>query len=99
MPKRCPRCERCLPLEAFSRNHRYKSGRSSWCRECAVEATRQWRERNQELVQWMNERRRLGERERECVDCSQTFTFKSTVAVRCSNCRRRRKLEQRRAPA
>jgi hypothetical protein len=38
----------------------------------------------------------LGERERDCVDCDQTFIFKSTVAVRRPSCRRQRKLEQRR---
>jgi DNA-directed RNA polymerase subunit RPC12/RpoP len=49
------------------------------------------------LVKKMNERRRLGERERGCVDCGETFTFKSTVAVRCPPCRRKRKIEQREA--
>jgi hypothetical protein len=45
------------------------------------------RSRNPELVAWMNEPRRLGERERDCVDCGQTFTFKSALAVRCPSCR------------
>jgi DNA-directed RNA polymerase subunit RPC12/RpoP len=48
-------------------------------------------------MQWMNERRRLGERERDCVDCGASFAFKSTLAVRCPPCRRQRKIEQRRA--
>jgi hypothetical protein len=52
---------------------------------------------NADWIAEVNERRRLGERERDCVDCGQTFTFKSTLAVRCPSCRRQRKLEQRRA--
>jgi hypothetical protein len=39
-----------------------------------------------------NAARRLGERQRSCLDCSATFTFKHSSAVRCPACRRRRKL-------
>jgi hypothetical protein len=45
----------------------------------------------------MNERRRLGERRRECADCGSSFTYRSTLAVRCPACRRQRKIEQREA--
>jgi DNA-directed RNA polymerase subunit RPC12/RpoP len=91
--KRCPHCRKWLSLEAFSVNRRYKSGRSSWCLKCARAATRRWRAKNAETY---NARRRLGERERECVDCGATFTFKNAIAVRCPACRRLRKLEQAR---
>ena len=81
--KRCSSCSRWLSLEDFPRNERMHFGRHSWCRDCAREATRDWRRRNPDLMQWMNERRRLGERERDCVDCGASFAFKSTLAVRC----------------
>ncbi len=97
--KRCPHCRRWLPFEAFNKNKRMKSGLSSWCRECHVAATKRWRNANPELIRWMNERRRLGERERQCVDCQGVFAYKHASAVRCPDCRRRRKLEQRRAVA
>jgi hypothetical protein len=71
-------------------------GRHSWCRDCARQATRDWRRRNPELMAWMNERRRLGEREKACLDCGRSFTFRNSLAQRCPSCRRRRKLEQRR---
>jgi hypothetical protein len=92
--KRCPKFSGWLPLEAFSRDRRRHLGRSCWCRECAVAATRRWREENADLVKEMNERRRLGERQRDCVDCGANFTFKSAVAIRCPGCRRKRKRER-----
>jgi hypothetical protein len=88
--------QQMVATRGFSRDRRRHLGRSSWYRECAVEATRRWREENAELVKQMNERRRLGERQRDCVDCGESFTFKSSVAVRCPSCRRQRKLERRR---
>lgn len=97
--KRCPHCSRHLPFEAFNTNRRAHNRLASWCRECTTEATRDWRKRNPELMAWMNEQRRLGERERECVDCGETFTFRNAVAVRCPDCRRRRKREQRKTAA
>jgi hypothetical protein len=63
--KLCSNCSRWLPLEVFERNVRTHFGRHSWCRDFAREATRDWRRRNPELVRWMNEQRRLGEREKD----------------------------------
>lgn len=42
----CARCERTLPLRAFRRDARLQDGLGSWCRECHVAATREWRARN-----------------------------------------------------
>jgi hypothetical protein len=63
--KRCPHCRRWLPFEAFSVNRRLKSGRSSWCLECARTATQRWRAANAEILAEKNAARRLGERVRE----------------------------------
>jgi DNA-directed RNA polymerase subunit RPC12/RpoP len=95
--KICRNCSRFLPLEEFPRNERQHFGRGSWCRDCAREATRDWRRRNPELMSWMNKQRRLGEREKDCLDCGQPFTYKNSLAARCPDCRHKRKLEQRRA--
>jgi len=46
----CARCDRWLPPDSFSRNSAMLRGRSSWCRECAVERTREWRAANREAV-------------------------------------------------
>ena len=52
--------------------------------------------RNPELVAWMNEQRRLGERAKDCVECGRSFTFRNSLAQRCPGCRHQRKLKQRR---
>jgi hypothetical protein len=94
---RCTRCCRWLPLKDFARNANHHMGRDSWCRSCHVEATREWRARNPEYVEAYKVSRRLGPRPFECVECGQTFTRRSSKAIRCPDCRRARKLEQRRA--
>jgi hypothetical protein len=49
----CSACQRSLPAESF---HLSKYGsRSSWCRECTVAATREWRAANRDAI---NARRR-----------------------------------------
>jgi hypothetical protein len=93
--KRCPRCQGWLPLSDFPPNPKLRSGRHSYCRSCRDEYRREWREAHPEELARYNAKLRLGERQRDCVDCGQTFTFKSTLAVRCLPCRRQRKLEQR----
>jgi hypothetical protein len=94
--KRCPHCSKWLPFEAFSVNRRLKSGRSCWCKECARAAQARWRVKNAELI---NAARRLGERERDCVDCVETFAYRSTHAIRCLGCRNRRRRELKRKRA
>lgn len=41
--KRCPRCTRVLPLEAFGKHKGKRDGLTSRCRECNAEVTRQAR--------------------------------------------------------
>jgi hypothetical protein len=56
--KLCSRCDRWLPLEGFRPNPRMRSGLNSWCKECQLERTRQWRAKNSESVRAYNEKRR-----------------------------------------
>jgi hypothetical protein len=46
----CARCGRYLRPEAFNRNDRMRHGCSSWCHECTVESTRQWRTTNADAI-------------------------------------------------
>jgi len=95
--KRCSRCSRWLPLEAFPGNRRMKAGRSSWCRECHREAVRDWRREHPEEIEASNAARRLPplREARICSECSKPFTARrrrGTAPLTCSPaCRRRRK--------
>lgn len=51
----CTRCGRSAPPDAFHACARMRSGRQSWCKQCAVERTRQWRADNRDAI---NARRR-----------------------------------------
>jgi len=44
--KTCSACGRSRSLEKFPEDPRHADGRASRCRDCAVEATRAWREKN-----------------------------------------------------
>jgi hypothetical protein len=88
--KRCPRCGRWLPMEAFRENPRLASGRNSWCRECAVEATRRWRAAHPEKVAEANAKRRVQEREFTCAECGETFTARLARLTCGETCRRER---------
>jgi hypothetical protein len=70
----------------------------SKCRACHAEANREWRARNPEAVAAYNEARRIGPRQARCVACGASFRAgqRGPVSDRCPNCRRTRKLEQRR---
>jgi hypothetical protein len=96
--KICRNCSRWLPLEEFARNRRMHFGRHSWCRDCVREATREWRANNRGYIDDYNKARRIGPRERECVDCGSAFTagLRGPASDRCPDCRRQRKIEQRR---
>lgn len=47
---RCARCDRYLPPGGFIPNGRMRHGVSSWCRDCASTATRQWRADNLDAI-------------------------------------------------
>jgi hypothetical protein len=95
----CCGCLAWLPLEAFRPSPASRSGVESRCRRCRSDASRQWREQNAGHVERYNAARRIGPRERECVDCGSAFTagLRGPASSRCPDCRRLRKLEQRRA--
>jgi hypothetical protein len=92
----CCRCQKWLALESF---HLREGGVESWCRRCHAEANREWRANNREWVEAYNEARRIGPRERDCVDCGSAFTagLRGPASDRCHDCRRERNIEQRRA--
>ena len=41
--KHCPKCEKEVPLENWSRNKARKDGLASWCKSCMNEYHRRWR--------------------------------------------------------
>ena len=48
--KRCANCEGWLPFEAFRPNTKLKSGLSSWCKVCQLEASQRWRAKHREEI-------------------------------------------------
>ncbi len=44
--KVCTLCERRRSLDGFPEDARHADGRGSYCRDCAAERTREWRERS-----------------------------------------------------
>ena len=89
--KRCTKCREWLPLESFSPNPKIKSGRSSWCRSCHVEATRKWRTENPGYVEGINAARRVKHPARACVECGGEFIPNRIDRLVCGGeCRSRR---------
>jgi hypothetical protein len=90
----CCRCQRFRDPEDFLP----LQPEFSYCRSCRSEIAKEWRERNPEAVAAYNEARRLDPRKRKCIECSIVFLAgrRGPAATRCINCRRARKLEQRR---
>jgi hypothetical protein len=101
--KPCSGCSRWFPLEAFPLNRRMHLGRGSRCRECAREATRDWRKRNREYELAYNAERRERYRaehpltEWHCVVCGEAFAGRADRLVCSERCRNRRKRVQREA--
>ena len=101
--KWCCGCRRWLPIEAFRPNPNNRNGIDSWCKPCHAEAVRKWREKNPEAVEAYNAARRREYREanplttRACAVCEKPMTRPGNVLVCGEDCRRQRKLEQRRA--
>ena len=63
----CSRCERSLPSDNFKADPRYKSGFTSWCKECHREKNREWyalnkSKHNKRVAEW---RRNNPEKSRE----------------------------------
>jgi predicted nucleic acid-binding Zn ribbon protein len=101
--KWCCRCRRWLPADAFLPDSRLLSGLNSWCRSCHADANREWREKYPEHVELYNAKRRAEYRAahprklRPCVVCGEPFTSRPNALVCGENCRRQRKMSQRRA--
>ena len=90
--KRCTRCKKWLPREAFRANARLKSGLNSWCRECVVRRTQQWRAEHPEHAEQYNAARRVTPQSKRCVECGDVFTPGRKDGLVCSpHCRFRRK--------
>jgi hypothetical protein len=97
----CCGCLEWHPLDAFRPSEKFdrRGGVGGYCREYRSAAVRRWRERNREAVMEYNAQRRLGPRRRQCVDCGASFLAGSRgpASCRCAECRRLRKIQQRRA--
>jgi Uncharacterized protein containing a Zn-ribbon (DUF2116) len=97
----CGGCSRWLPLEAFPPNRSRYLGRGSRCRECAREATRDWRRRNRDYELAYNAERRERYRAEHppaqwhCVVCGEAFAGRSDRLVCSERCRNRRKRVQK----
>lgn len=73
-----------------------RSGLSSWCRECANAASRDWRARNRDKIQASNLARRTTSAEgylRKCVVCGTEFRRRTRHAFVCGagKCQRARR--------
>ena len=84
--KRCSRCQRTKPLQAFNWRDKAHTRRQSYCRECSNGAWRAWytKESNRQRHLAQLSRRRKARRKRHkslinqlksapCKDCGQTF--------------------------
>ena len=91
--KTCARCQVVKPADAFRRNPNLKSGLHSYCRACATEVGRLWREANREYVAAEKARRKTPPTELVCVECGETFYGRKDQLVcgrRCRDARYRR---------
>jgi predicted nucleic acid-binding Zn ribbon protein len=94
-----------VPEMALARgsNPNLRSGLDSWCRRCHAEAVREWRLKNPEHVERYDAQRRAEYRAehplptRPCVVCGMPFAGRPDALVCGEDCRRLRKIEQRRA--
>ena len=100
--KWCPSCKQWLTVKDFRPNPDLRHGIDSWCRECHKNAMREWRARNREYIDAYNAQRRAEYRAehplptRPCVVCGESFTGRPNALVCGPECRRQRKIQQRR---
>lgn len=59
--KLCARCKQHRPAVAFRANTKLRSGLDSWCRDCHVQALREWRARNPAYAETEKVRKRSPE--------------------------------------
>ena len=69
----CARCGESKPRERFSPNPRMGDGLSSWCRDCASAATREWRARTPAYAKGYNAGRRVAHPTIACEGCGLRF--------------------------
>jgi hypothetical protein len=87
---------------AFRANPNYSGGLNSWCRSCHAEAVQEWQVKNPDYFERYNAERRAEYREanplttRPCVVCEKPMARPANVLVCGEDCRRQRKLVQRR---
>jgi Uncharacterized protein containing a Zn-ribbon (DUF2116) len=96
--KPCSGCGRWFPLEAFPLNRSTYLGRGSRCRECAREASRDWRKRNRDEINAERRERYRAEHpltEWHCVVCGDAFEGRPDRLVCSEQCRNRRKRVQK----
>jgi len=88
--RKCARCQVVKPAAAFRRNPNLKSGLHSYCRECATEVGRLWREANREYVAALKARRKVPPTELVCSECGETFYGRKDQLVCGRKCRDKR---------
>lgn len=64
--KRCSRCKKVKPLEEFSRNANHKDGYGCYCRLCAAEYAKEWRQKNPD---YRTAKTRIVVEEKQCQRC------------------------------
>jgi hypothetical protein len=85
--RRCTHCRELLPFSAFRPNLKLSSGWDSWCRDCSVESSRAWRERNRERV---NAARKTPPSRLRCVECNEAFEGRKGKLICSRRCKDRR---------
>lgn len=74
----CTRCGDFKPTDAFCKDRRRASGRSSWCRSCHTKSTRAWQAANADRVRearrtrYAAKRNDINERRRAVHDQAQS---------------------------
>lgn len=67
--KRCSKCQSIKPLELFNSNKTSKDGKTSYCKECHVQHSRQWYHGNKEKAKVSRKAWKDANREKNAEDC------------------------------